>query len=108
MKMKSLPSSIVISIGSLDIPDIPGFIIDRNPDSVNSTIHSYASHPSILAIKARIDASIKFELTEVTEDMMIREILGLNPDKSVSGPISVKILRLTSFECASVLTSIFK
>ena len=90
----------------LDIPEVPRLIVG-DLDPVSTAIDKYASHPSVLAIKAKSNSDIKFELKAVTVDTMVKEILALNPGKAGSGSISVKALRLAAFECSSVLTSLF-
>ena len=79
--------------------------MDHNP--VSSAIARYATHPSIVAIKARVKINTPFEFKAVSKDIVIKEIIALDPGKSVSGSISTKALRLTALECADVLTKIF-
>ena len=59
----------------------------------------YANHPSIKAIKSKPGINSHFELNPIVEGDMIKEILALNPSKSMSGSIPIKALKLGVFEC---------
>ena len=90
----------------LDIPVIPS-LGNPNLDPVFSVIAKFTSHPSILAIRAITRTEAPFELQKVTEELMIKEILDLNPNKKVSGSESVKALQLAAYHCSHVLTNCF-
>ena len=75
-------------------------------DSVSDAIAKHA----LLLLQSKVEqngATFPFEFHEIAEDAMVKEILALDPSKSVSGPISVKALRIAAKECAGPLTSIF-
>ena len=91
---------------SLEIPEIPESTIN-NLDPILSIISKYKSHPSILTIKTKYQRKNAFEFHAITEETMLREILSLNPGKSVSGSIPIKALQLAVSECVSVLTEYF-
>ena len=94
---------------NLNVPVLPGLPV-QSTDPVSSAIAKFAFHPSILSIKGRNLSSFTktpFDIHKISEETIIKEILALNPGKSVNGDISIKALQLAVHECSGVLTSIF-
>ena len=92
---------------NLEIPDIPGSN-ERNSDPVANAIASFALHPSVITIKTKVNRTMApFEFQKIRQEEIVKEILSLNPSKSVSGHIPVKALQSAAWECAPTLTSIF-
>ena len=72
-----------------------------------AAIEKFSQHPSVLTIKNRRADGNLFELEKISTDTMIKEIVTLNPKKTVSGTIPIKALKVAAVECADTLTSIF-
>ena len=67
----------------------------------------FSSHPSIKVIKLRCRVNEPFEFSMISEDMVKKEILGLNASKKASGSIPIKILKFAATKCAPALTKCF-
>ena len=87
---------------SLRIPEIPGVIV-TSEDPVLAAIEKFSQHPSVLTIKNRRADGNLFELEKISTDTMIKEIVTLNPKKTVSGTIPIKALKVAAVECADTL-----
>lgn len=64
-------------------------------NEIESILRKYQSHPSILSI-TQSNTVDSFSFANVTSDQVLRIILKLDPKKSVSGPISSKIVRMVA------------
>ena len=107
-KLSTIFNSYFNSItDSLKIPEIPGLIAITD-DPVSNAISKFAQHPSINTIKnsCRNDGT-EFELSKISRETLIKEVIALNPKKAVSGAIPIKALKVAIHECADTLTSIF-
>ena len=62
----------------------------------NPEIDPLENHPSVLRIIESLSANKYFSFCEVTPEDIHRVMLKLNQDKSVSGPFSIKIIKMVS------------
>ena len=92
---------------SLEIPQIPGLRSVANNDPVSTAIAKFSQHPSVLNILKGQSVTETFELTKISKDTMIKEVIGLNPKKGVSGVVPIKALKAAVLECADTLTNIY-
>ena len=59
-------------------------------------IDSLLNHPSIIRITESLSENKSFSFSDVSPDDILRVILKLNQNKSVSGPFSVKLIKMVS------------
>ena len=79
---------------SLNIPEwsTPADIEDI-ADPVVKSIAKYANHPSILSIQSNFDNSAKFNFQHITPSDVLQEAKRLDPSKSSSGDIPIRIVK---------------
>ena len=87
----------------LNITDSLGLSVPDNPDNndrlnlnemVTNAIKKYKNHPSIKAIKTSMRQDEKFRFSHVHPGYVKDEIEALDPKKSNSGDIPVKIINI--------------
>ena len=93
---------------SLNITEWPtSSEIESIDDEVNRAILKYANHPSIKKIQANFEINSRFKFRNVTPDEIYNEIKKLDPSKSTSGNIPVKIIKEYLFLYLNPLTHCF-
>ena len=88
--------NIIEHSSGIPATDITDRLITQNKNEViDSIIHEYKNHPSIIKIKESGFVSNNFSFKEVTEDEVYNILLSINPKKSVGvdtiPPYAVKI-----------------
>ena len=91
---------------SLKLPAIPKLNVTAE-DPVSAAIANYADHESVVNIRNSCKTQELFELSKITRETLVKEVVTLNLRKAVSGPIPIKALKIAIFECADHLTEIF-
>ena len=84
---------------TLNIPKFPAPPVHLTGDPVLDAIQKYASHPSILKIKAMAKNNGRFEFSSVDPTLIFSEISKMDSSKKTSGAIPTDKLKLASSAC---------
>ena len=89
---------------TLNIPKFPDPPVKITGDPVLDAIQKYASHPSVLKIKAMALNNGRFEFSSVDPTLVFSEISKMDPSKKTSGAIPTDKLKLASSACYKEIT----
>ena len=89
---------------TLNIPKFPAPPVHLTGDPVLDAIQKYASHPSILKIKAMTKNNGRFEFSSVDPTLIFSEISKMDSSKKTSGAIPTDKLKLASSACYREIT----
>ena len=89
---------------TLNIPKFPAPPLQFIGDPVLDAVQKYASHPSILKIKAMAQNNGRFEFSSVDPTLVFSEIRKMDSSKKTSGSIPTDKLKLASSACYREIT----
>ena len=79
---------------TLNIPEWPTTPeIEAIQDPVTKSIQKFANHPSIIKINENFNNGLKFNFNPINPNMVLAEVKKLDPSKSTSGNIPIRIVK---------------